>query len=67
MKEVGHHGELTLKVKFCLVGKKGDWLAATKIAGVGGEKEDDKQGEVVLESVDVTNWVGTCWKLTVCD
>lgn len=55
MKEGGHQGEVTLNVKFDCVEKNGDWLAATKIAGVGGENAEERQGEDVIVTEDVVS------------
>jgi len=56
VKEGRHQVLATLNVRFGWLEKKGVWLAATSIAGVGGEKAEE---EVDIETEDVTNWVGT--------
>jgi hypothetical protein len=56
VKEGWHQVLATLNVRFGWLEKKGVWLAATSIAGVGGEKAEE---EVDIETEDVTNWVGT--------
>lgn len=55
MKEGGHQGEVTFNVRFDCVEKNGDWLAATKIAGVGGENADERQGEEDIVTEDVAS------------
>lgn len=55
MKVGGHHVLPTLNVRFGWLEKNGVWLAATKIAGVGGEKADERQEGVVIDIEDVTN------------
>jgi len=55
VKEGGHQEEVTFTVKFDCVLKKGDWLAATKIAGVDGENADDRQGEEDIVTEDVAS------------
>ena len=49
MKVGGHHVFPTLNVRFGWLEKNGVWLAATKIAGVGGEKADERQEGVVID------------------